>query len=171
MATTPQHPAGSAPPAVLWSLSFARGYTELGMYAAALKELDRLDPKHQALRETLLLRCAVLTESRRWRALGKTARQAIERHPRAADFHIFLAIALDRQERAAEAKIAWLSAPARARDSSLFHYSIARCEARLGNRSEARHHLELALQLEPHLEAAVVEDPSLRSLLPELGQN
>jgi hypothetical protein len=61
----------------------------------------------------------------------------------------------------------WVSAPTIFHVSGMFHFNLARYEAKLGNRRSAREHIALAIELDPAMQARAQNDPGLRLILEE----
>jgi tetratricopeptide (TPR) repeat protein len=157
----------SEPPALRWGLSFVRGYLELGMLTAAERELARLGVRFRCYADVIELRVRVLVARRRWEKAAWLARSAAKVYPGVAEFYLMAANAYDSMGRPDEAKAVWVSAPTIFHVSGMFHFNLARYEAKLGNRRSAREHIALAIELDPAMQARARNDPGLRLILEE----
>lgn len=154
-------------PALRWSLSFARGYLELGMVAAAERELARVSVAHRCYADVLELRIRALLQRGRYRKAATVARGAAKMYPGVAEFYLYAARAYEALHQPERAKAIWVSAPSLFHVSGIFHFNLARIEIQLGNRISARQHIALAIELDPAMQARAAKDPGLRDLLGE----
>ena len=148
-----------------WGLSFVRGYLELGMLVAAERELSRLSVKHRCYADVIELRIRVLFERGRFEKAAWLARSAAKVYPGVAEFYLYAAHAYEALDRPDEAKAVWVSAPSLFHVSGIFHYTLARFEAKLGNNSSARAHIALAIELDPAIQERAENDLGMRALL------
>lgn len=171
MDATPNTPEIAPDPVLVWGLSFAQGYLELGMLSAADRELDRLAKEFGDSAEVMSLRSHVLLARKLWPQVIEHARRAVKRFPGAPEYYVHAATAFDMLGLPAEGRQVWLSAPAEVRASGFFHLHVARFEAKLGNVSSARSHLERAFDLDPKLRAVAGRDPNLARLIAAIAKN
>lgn len=148
-----------------WGLSFVRGYLDLGMIAAAERELARLSVRHRCYADVIELRIRVLLARHRYDKAAWLARSAAKIYPGVAEFYLFASKAYEAMGRPDQAKEVWISAPALFHVSGIFHYNLARYEAKLGNPASARQHIKLAIELDPAMQDRAQADPGLRALL------
>lgn len=158
------------PPDLRWGLSFARGYLDMGMLAAAERELNRLSVRHRCYADVIELRVRVLLARGRYEKAAWLARSAAKVYPGVAEFYLYAARAYEALERPDQAKAVWVSAPSLFHVSGVFHYNLARFEAQLGNRTSAREHIALAIELDPAMADRAENDPGLRELLAGLNE-
>lgn len=158
-------------PALVWGLSFAQGYLELGMLTAAGRELDRVSRKFGESAEVMSLRSHVLLARKLWPQVIEHARRAVKLFPDAPEYYVHAATAFDMLGLPAEGRQVWMSAPAEVRASGFFHLHIARFEAKLGNVASARSHLARAFDLDPKLRAVAGRDPNLAKLIAAIAKN
>lgn len=151
--------------ALQWGLRFARGYLELGMLAAAEREIARLSVRHRCYADVIELRIRILFERGRFEKAAWLARSAARVYPGVAEFYLYAAHAYEALDRPDQAKAVWVSAPSLFHVSGLFHYTLARFEAQLGNASSARAHIALAIELDPAMQERARNDPGMRALL------
>jgi predicted Zn-dependent protease len=152
-------------PSLQWGLRFVRGYLELGMLAAAERELARLSVKHRCYADVIELRIRVLLERGRFEKAAWLARSAAKVYPGVAEFYLYAAHAYEALDRPDQAKAVWVSAPSLFHVSGIFHYTLARFEAQLGNATSARAHIALAIELDPAIQKRAENDPRMRALL------
>ena len=155
------------PHTLQWSIRFIRGYLELGMLSAAERELARLKVRHRCYADVIELRIRVLFERSRFEKAAWLARSAAKVYPGVAEFYLYAAHAYEALDRPDEAKAIWVSAPSMFHISGIYHYTLARFEAQLGNDSSARAHIALAIELDPEMQRRVEKDPGMRDLLGE----
>jgi len=152
-------------PTARWTLSFASGYLDLGMLEKAEKELARLPPDDHHQPEALTLAGRILMARRKWEEALKLFAIGRALYPRTPDFFVQAAFAYEKMERVLESKNMWELVPQPIRRSSLAHFNLARCEAKLGNLKAARRHLAKAVTLDPKFQAIFIQDPGLAHLL------
>jgi tetratricopeptide (TPR) repeat protein len=153
------------PPALRWGLAFVRGYLELGMLTAAERELAKLAVRFRCHADVIELRVRVLSARSRWEKAAWLARSAIKVYPGVAEFYLHAAKAYENLGRPEDARAVWISAPSLFHVSGMFHFNLARFEAKLGNRRSAREHIALAIELDPSMQDRAERDPGLRELL------
>lgn len=153
------------PQSLVWGLKFTRGYLELGMLGAAEQELAKLSVKHRCYADVIELRIRVLFERGRYEKAAWLARSAAKVYPGVAEFYLYAAHAYEALDRPDQAKAVWVSAPSLFHVSGIFHYTLARFEAKLGNASSARAHIALAIELDPAIQERAENDPGMRALL------
>jgi lipopolysaccharide biosynthesis regulator YciM len=171
MPATPYSPEPPDDPALAWSLSFTRGYLELGMIGKAARELERIAAEHREHPEVMSLRSHVLLAHRQWPKVVEHARRAVALFPAAPEFYIHAATACDMLGLHEEGRLVWQNAPENVRSSGSFHLHVARIEARLGNVICARDHLARAIHLDPTLRSVARRDPNLAPVLSDLAKN
>jgi lipopolysaccharide biosynthesis regulator YciM len=174
MSDTPTALESSEPPvnpALAWSLSFARGYLELGMIDKAERELATIAPADQEHPEVMSLRSHLLLARRLWPKVVEHARRAVVLFPEEPEYYVHAATALDMLGLREEGRRIWQEAPENVRTSGFFHLHVARFEARLGNVVCARDHLARAIHLDPTLRSVARRDPNLAPVLSDLAKN
>ncbi len=153
------------PQSLKWALSFAQGYFELGMVAAANRELDGLSVRHRCYADVIELRARVMLARGRYAQAARLARSASKVYPGIAEFYVLASEAYEALGRPGEAKAVWESSPSLFHVSGVFHYNLARYEAQMGNSFSAREHIALAIELDPAYQHRASNDPGLRELL------
>lgn len=169
--STESHSAREPATPLEWTLSFARGYLELGMLRHAERELDTLPVHLQDAPAVMSLRSHVLVARRRWRSVVAHARRAVRLFPEAPEYYVHAATAFDMLGQRDESRRVWESAPEMIRTNGVLHLHVARFEARLGNVAAARDHLASALDLDPDLRAVASRDPHLTAVLAAHAEN
>ncbi|MEZ5278737.1 MAG: tetratricopeptide repeat protein [Opitutaceae bacterium] len=155
----------------LWTLSFVRGYLELGMLEKAEKELARLPLEDQHRPESLSLAGQILMARRQWEAAIEVFAIGRALHPGCVDFYVKAAYAYEQVGRLQESRNMWQLVPRPVGRSGFAHLNLARCEAKLGNLPAARRHITTALHLDPNIRALLDNDPGLVQLLNTPGQS
>lgn len=145
--------------ALQWTLSFAQGYLELGMLSEAERELKKLSLKQRCYADALELRVQLLLQQGRYKSAARLARSAAKMYPGVAEFYSYAAAAYEELQQPENAKNVWISAPSLFHVSGLFHFTLARFEAQMGNNLEARQHMALAIELDPDIQTRAKSDP------------
>ncbi|HCR31363.1 MAG TPA: hypothetical protein DIV79_15260, partial [Opitutae bacterium] len=86
------------------TLSYANGYRELGMFAAALDELSILPEEMASRLETLQMKLAIFFDAKDWAAAECVAKELTIREPADPGNLVNLAFAVRRSQSIAEAK-------------------------------------------------------------------
>ena len=149
----------------LWTLSFVRGYLELGMLGKAEKELAKLPLQAQHRAESLSLAGQILMARRQWEAAIEVFAIGRALHPGVVDFYVKAAYAYEHVGRLQESRNMWQLVPLPVGRSGFAHLNLARCEAKLGNLPAAHRHITTALHLDPKIQALLDSDPGLSQLL------
>jgi len=142
----------------------AQGYTELGMHADALAELDSLIPAVRDRPDVLELRILILMHAKKWGKALAASRTLCELRPEATVGYIHTAFCLHELGRSSEAKSVLLSGPAALLDEPTYHYNLACYECVLGNLESAQAHLETSFALDKKFRAFAKNDPDLKAL-------
>ena len=141
----------------------AQGYSELGMPAEALAELDALGPARQGDAEVLNARLFVLMKARRWPEALAVAEALCARDPGEVAGFIHAAFCLHELGRTREARDRLLSGPVTLRQEATFHYNLGCYEAVLGNPEAARAHLLRSFEIDRKFRSIARLDPDLAS--------
>jgi len=142
----------------------AQGYSELGMPAEALEELDALGPEFAEHPEVLNARLYVLLKARRWEDGLAAALRLCRAEPKRTSGFIHAAFCLHELGRTPEAKQILLSGPPDLDREATYHYNLGCYDAVLGNPDEARRHLLRSFQIDRKFRAIAKLDPDLESL-------
>ena len=147
-------------------LRAAQGYAELGMNAAAWRELEAIGQpaqRHLDL-DVLQVELALLIKEERWEE-GYLRSQAMRRlGPDCLQPYIHGAYCLHELRRTAEAREFLKSGPPQLKREAVYHYNLACYDAVLGRLKTARKSLHKAIELEPKFRRAAKTDPDLEAL-------
>lgn len=157
------------PQRVVWGLSYAYGYFQLGLAQKAETELLELGKNYQDLPEVINLRGLILLSQERWhKVLHLSARGRIL-YPHMPEFYVQGAYAFEKLKDYSQALHLWEGAPSCIRSYPLYHYNVARCQAFLGEIQGAESSLRVALTLDPKLASTIRKEACLRPCLSKLA--
>ena len=157
------------PQRVVWGLSYAYGYFQLGLAQKSETELLELGKNYQELPEVMNLRGMLLLSQQKWdKSLKLSARGRIL-YPHMPEFYVQGAYAFEHLKDYTQALELWLGAPTCIRTYPLYHYNVARCQAFLGEIQGAESSLRVALTLDPKLASTLHKEPCLRPCLSKLA--
>lgn len=147
-------------------LHAAQGYTELGMHAAAWRELEAIGgpaQRHLDL-DVLQTEIVLLIKEERWQE-GLLRCEAMRRLGlESLQGYIHGAYCLHEMGRTAEAQELLESGPALLRREGVYHYNLACYRAVLGDLDSARRSLNKAIDRDPQFRSAAKNDPDLQAL-------
>ena len=149
---------------------FAQGWFELGDYASALAELERIEPASRNDPDVLNLRWDITLHARAYDDALDTARLLTHVAPQAFEGWWKLSYTLHELRRTQEAYDNLVYVLDRFSGEWLLHYNLACYLARLSRLDEARIHLKTALELNPAQRADALADPDLEALRAEIQQ-
>lgn len=149
-------------------LRIAEGYLELGMFADAEAELEKIAPDFRGLPEILILRLGLFQETKRWAAMQSVARKLAELDPTDSQWAIAWAYATRRAESIELARLILMDALDRNPLEALIHYNLACYDCVLQNLESAQEFLARAFKLEPRMRQMALTDPDLEPLRPSL---
>jgi len=143
----------------------AQGYTELGMFADALAELDGIEkiaaPQQPAILE---MRVLILMRMKKWRNALELSRQLCEAAPESGAGFVHAAFCLHELGRSADASAVLRAGPLSLQTEPVFHYNLACYECALGNLDEARTHLARSFSMDKKYRDFAKNDPDLEPL-------
>jgi predicted Zn-dependent protease len=142
----------------------AQGYSELGMFADALAELEGLEETMRKSPAALEMRALILVRAKRHTEALATAHALCEAAPESAAGFVHAAFCLHELGRTAEAKELLLAAPRGIENEPVFHYNLACYECALGNLDTARAHLEECFAMDKKYREFAKTDPDLAAL-------
>ncbi len=142
----------------------AEGYVELGMYADAESELEKIGPVHQELPQVLTLRVCIYAGSENWGQMQAVAGKMAAHFPDDAQWRIWWAAAARRAESIEVAKKILLEALETHPNDAKIHYDLSCYESRLEHFHRARRHLARAIQIDSRFQLIALEDRELRPL-------
>ena len=145
-------------------LSHAKGYLELGMLAEAAAELEQIPAPENTSLDFLGVRLALLQEREDWPALCDFARDYAHRAPEDAAAWVTWAYAARRANSIPAAQEILLQAIPHHPANGTIQFNLACYASQLGNFTDARHHLDLAIALDKSFAKAAGTDPDLAPL-------
>ena len=151
-------------PEDLPQLRIAEGYLELGMFADAEAELEKIAPDLQGRPETLVVRLGLFQETQRWAAMQAVARKLAELDPTDPQWAIAWAYATRRAESIELARLILVEALDRHPLEALIHYNLACYDCVLEDLASAKAFLARAFKLEPQMREMALSDPDLEPL-------
>lgn len=147
------------------SLRASDGYLSLGMIREAWEELEVLPEDLRARPESLLQMARLLHACGRWDEAIDLSKVGTEAYPNVLEFYFLRASMLEARGMWWEARATLLGGPGALRQTDLFHYNLARCEAGLGNLDRARRELKQAIAINGKLREMARTDPIFQDLL------
>jgi tetratricopeptide (TPR) repeat protein len=145
-------------------LSYASGYTGLGLFKEAAAELKAVKGEDRKTAEFLAVQSELLLVTRQWEPLVRVAEEHVLRQCTQPTAWINWAYALRELERVEEAKAVLLQAESIHPDVGVLHYNLACYHCLLGEMKEARKRLTQACRLDQSWKEAAESDPDLRKL-------
>lgn len=149
-------------------LRFALGWLELGDYASALEELDRIEAASRTEPEVLNLRWDIAIHAREYDSAVEAARLLTQIVPAQFEGWWKLSFVLHEMGRTQEAYDNLASVLEQFSGEWLAHYNLACYLTRLARLDEARVHLAKAFALNPDQRRDALEDPDLEPLHAEI---
>jgi len=146
------------------TLLAAQGYSELGMFDEALKELDSLPDEVAEYGTVVELRTVILMQAKRWKSALTASRALCRVAADKTSGFIHAAFCLHELGRTEEARDMLLSGPNLLHAEPTFHYNLACYECALGNLDIARMHLEKSFELDKKFRDFAKSDPDLAAL-------
>ncbi len=145
-------------------LRTALGWLELGLPEDALRELEALEPRDRMRKQALELKLVAQMKAERWNAGADTGRLLCLREPKEARFFIHAAYCLHETGDTEAARNWLMTGPSSLIKDPLFHYNIACYHAVLGERNQAKSHLQRAFSMDESLRGRAREDEDLAAL-------
>ena len=140
------------------------GYVELGMYADANSELEKIDPFCRAAPEVLAVRIAIYHGLGRWELMAEIAKRLVEFQPDDVQWIISLAYATRRANSIDAAKEILLSAESKFPKEALIKYNLACYFCQEGDLQTARDYLKRAFEIDSSRRITALDDPDLQPL-------
>lgn len=157
------------PQRVVWGLSYAYGYFQLGLAKKAESELLELGKNYQELPEVMNIRGLIWLSQQRWHKVIDLSAQGRILYPHMPEFYVQGAYAFEKLNAYGRALKLWEEAPYCIRSYPLYHYNVARCQAYLGKIQGAESSLRVALTLDPKLASTIRQEACLRPCLSKLA--
>ncbi len=142
----------------------AEGYSELGLQAEALAELDSLTDENQERAETLRTRITIVLKLRAWADASRLSERMCELYPNESFGFIHKAYCLHELGETAEAKRVLLDGPAGLLEEPTYYYNLGCYDAILGNLDSARAYLRASFRLDKSFRELAKTDPDLASI-------
>ena len=146
------------------TLSYANGYRELGMFAAALDELSILPEEMASRLETLQMKLAIFFDAKDWAAAECVAKELTIREPADPGNLVNLAFAVRRSQSKAEAKAILTDAGKRFPNTAIIHYNLACYACQENDLESAKEKLVRAISLDPNYLDTAKSDEDLVAL-------
>ncbi len=148
----------------------AQGWLELGNWAEARAELEKVDPELRTHPEVLKVRWEICAVTRKWDEALEIAAALVHSTPEDPVGWVHRSYALHELKRTGEARDNLLRVVDQFPTSATIRYNLACYECQLGRLDQARRWLKRAFQLgEPQqMKRAALEDPDLKPLWQEL---
>jgi len=137
------------------------GYTQLGMNAEALQELDLVSGPERTSVEVLSLELAILHQSNQWTESMKVAGRMVELDPENPDWHIAYAFATRRARSLDQARSILAHALALFPANALIHYNLGCYAAQLGELDQSCSLIEEAFRMDRKFRKIAQTDPDL----------
>ena len=143
-------------------LQAAVGYVELGMFAEADSELDKIDPFCRALPEVLAVRLAIYRGLKKWELMQQIAKRLKDFEPDNVQWTISLAYATRRAYSIDVAMEILLDAEAKFPREAAIPYNLACYYCQLGEMEKAKRYLKEAFEIDLNWRKAALDDGDLR---------
>ncbi len=151
-------------PDIFRALQAAEGYTSLGLYREALKELDYVEGQEQEDCDMLIARVRVLMHLKRWSAAARLSLRGERLYENEDEFTVQRAFSLHKLDKGAEAARVLEEAPDWLRRTGILHYNLGCYEARWGNLKLARQCVQTAIRMNEGIRRNAKQDPDLAAL-------
>jgi len=147
----------------------AVGYVELGMFAEADSELDKIDPFCRALPEILAVRLAIYRGLEKWELMQQIAKRLTQFQPDDNQWTISLAYASRRVDSIRAAKEILLNAESKFPKDAAIKYNLACYFCQTGDIKTAKNYLKQAFEIDLSWRMAALEDEDLKVLWESLS--
>lgn len=151
-------------------LRAAEGYIELGMYAPADAELEKIDPSCPAVSRVLARKLCTYAGMAKWELMAVVAKNLAQRNPNDGQWAIWWAYSVGRGQAIEAAKAILIRALQIHPNDPRLHYAICCYESRLRHFKTAKRHLARAIQLDSRLKLMALSDEDLEPLWSEIEQ-
>jgi len=142
----------------------ALGYVELGMFADAADELEKIDPLLRAAPEVLAVRVAIYHGLKKWDLLQVVAQKLAEYEVQNIDWIISYAYATRRVESIKAARKILLNAERKFPKEAVIKYNLACYFCQLGDLETAKNYLKRAFEIDLNWRMQALEDEDLKPL-------
>ena len=153
-------------------LEAAQGWLELGNYAEADAELDKIAPHLRAHPDVLKVRWEIYAAAKKWEAALDIAAALIQLEPEEPLGWLHRSYALHELKRTDEARDNLLPVVDKFSGDQTMRYNLACYECQLGRLKQAKKWLEKAFQMgnAKEIKLAALKDPDLEPLWKRIGE-
>ena len=142
----------------------AVGYVELGMYADANSELEKIDPFCRAAPEVLAVRVAIYHGLKKWDLMREVTKRLAEFQPDDVQWTVSYAYATRRAESIEAAKEILLNAESKFPKEAIIKYNLACYFCQTEEIENAKNYLKKALEIDSSWRITALDDSDLQPL-------
>src|SRR5215469_5824618 len=142
----------------------AVGYVELGMYADANSELEKIDSFCRAAPEVLAVRIAIYHGLKKWELMREIAKRLADFQPDDIQWTISLAYATRRADSIEAAREILSTAEPRFPREGIIKYNLACYFCQTGDIKMAKNYLKKAFEIDLNWRVAALEDADLQPI-------
>ena len=147
-----------------WHLSYARGYTELGLLTEAAAELELVSEAARQTTEFLDVQALLFQGQGKWSGLQEVAGELCRRHPENPAWWIMCAYGARRAASLNEAEAILLDAHRHHPEDATILFNLGCYACQRGDLALARTRVEKAIGIDPRFREAAASDPDLSAL-------
>lgn len=145
-------------------LSYANGYRQLGMFADAHEELEKIDPDFRHRKEVLVSSLAISSDEKDWQSVARLSQALAEQYPGEVEWRVQWAYALRRCESLEAAKAILETAILEFPTEPCLHYNLGCYACVEGEIDEAKTWISRAFTLESDYRKMALEDEDLEKI-------
>ena len=142
----------------------AVGYVELGMFADANSELEKIDPFCRAAPEVLAVRIAIYHGLQKWELMAEIAKRLADFQPDDVQWRISLAYATRRADSIKAAKQILLNAESKFPNEAIIKDNLACYFCQTADIETAKNYLKKAFEIDSTWRLKALDDEDLRPL-------
>src|SRR6266478_695248 len=142
----------------------AVGYVELGMYADANSELEKIDPFCRAAPEVLAVRIEIYRGLKKWDLMREVTKRLAEFQPDDVQWTVSYAYATRRAESIEAAKEILLNAESKFPKEAIIKYNLACYFCQTEEIENAKNYLKKALEIDSSWRITALDDSDLQPL-------
>lgn len=146
------------------TLETALGWLELGLPEDSLRELQSLSARDRMRKQALEMKLSAEMQAHHWNSGADTGRLLCLREPTEPRFFINAAYCLHETGDTLAARNWLMTGPSALIEDPLFHYNLACYHAVLGDRKQAKSHLDRAIAMDASLVEMASKDGDLAGL-------
>jgi len=147
----------------------AIGYVELGMFADANSELERINPSCRAAPEVLAVRVAIYHGLQKWELMAEIAKRLADFRPDDVQWTISLAYATRRADSINAAKQILLNAEPKFPNEAIIKYNLTCYFCQTADMQNAKNYLEKAFEIDSSWRLKALDDEDLKPLWDSLA--